>query len=144
MLNPSGLCECGCGEKTARSRKTQRGFAKGDPVRFVNGHQGKPPKGLSLGERLLRHCEIDPATSCWRRRLSGPNIYRYVKVDGRGVGIHVVAHQLWIGPIPEGYVVDHVYDRGCRYRDCFNPAHLEAVTGRENFLRGFRWRERPA
>jgi hypothetical protein len=36
--------------------------------------------------------------------------------------------------IPEGYEVDHVADV-CRYRDCANPAHLEAVPKLENLRR---------
>lgn len=45
---------------------------------------------------------------------------------------NVYAHRLSytenVGPIPDGYEVDHL----CRVTDCVNPAHLEAVTPREN------------
>lgn len=36
------------------------------------------------------------------------------------------------GSIPEGLQIDHL----CRVRHCVNPDHLEAVTSRENTLRG--------
>lgn len=39
-----------------------------------------------------------------------------------------VAHELFKGPIPKGYHVDHL----CRVPSCVNPDHLEAVTPREN------------
>ena len=39
------------------------------------------------------------------------------------------------GPIPEGWHVDHVWERGCRSRACFWPEHLEAVTPEENARR---------
>lgn len=36
------------------------------------------------------------------------------------------------GAIPEGLELDHT----CRRNNCINPFHLEAVTGRENVLKG--------
>lgn len=41
---------------------------------------------------------------------------------------HVVSHELFVGPIPDGYEVDHL----CRITWCCNPRHLEAVTPQEN------------
>lgn len=51
-------------------------------------------------------------------------------------GGKVLAHR-WsyvhhIGPIPDGMHLDHL----CRNTLCVNPDHLEAVTQRENTLRG--------
>jgi len=45
---------------------------------------------------------------------------------------HRVAYEMFVGPIPVGLVIDHL----CRNRSCVNPAHLEAVTQRENLARG--------
>ena len=38
-----GYCECGCGEKTKISPKgsTKRGWVKGEPRRFLQGHHVK-------------------------------------------------------------------------------------------------------
>lgn len=43
-----------------------------------------------------------------------------------------IAYELVVGCIPKGMVIDHL----CRTPACVNPAHLEAVTIRENTLRG--------
>lgn len=40
MSNPTGLCKCGCGQKTSLADKTNRtrGHAKGEHVDFIRGH----------------------------------------------------------------------------------------------------------
>lgn len=45
---------------------------------------------------------------------------------------HRVAYEQAHGPIPAGLEIDHL----CRNPLCVNPDHLEAVTHRENVLRG--------
>ncbi len=57
---------------------------------------------------------------------------------------HRYAYELFVGPIPDGFSIDHLchgWDRDCPggvtcpHRSCVNPAHLEAVTQGENVLR---------
>lgn len=50
---------------------------------------------------------------------------------------HRFAHELLVGPIPDGHEVDHL----CFVRACVNPAHLEAVTQAENKRRSVIRRE---
>jgi len=45
---------------------------------------------------------------------------------------HCIYYEIHVGSIPEGLDLDHL----CRVRSCVNPDHLEAVTRRENLLRG--------
>lgn len=56
---------------------------------------------------------------------------RYSKV----IAVHRLAYEVAVGAIPDGYVIDHVRERGCRFRDCIEPRHLEAVTQAENVAR---------
>ncbi|MAH47043.1 hypothetical protein CMI37_14545 [Candidatus Pacearchaeota archaeon] len=44
---------------------------------------------------------------------------------------HRIIVEYFKGPIPEGFVVDHL----CRRPDCVNPFHLEAVPADENLRR---------
>jgi hypothetical protein len=56
---------------------------------------------------------------------------------------HRYAYTLLVGPISDGFTIDHVKDRGCISTLCVKaiadehgPAHLEPVTMVENNLRG--------
>lgn len=49
-----------------------------------------------------------------------------------GCYAHRIAYELHVGRIPADFTVDHL----CRNRRCVNPDHLEAVSKRDNTLRG--------
>jgi hypothetical protein len=52
--------------------------------------------------------------------------------DGKNRLAHRWSYEHFKGPIPKGLELDHL----CRVRGCVNPDHLEAVTHKENVLRG--------
>jgi hypothetical protein len=56
----------------------------------------------------------------------------YGLTDGRSVGAHRASFALSGRTVQPGQQIDHL----CRNRRCVNPAHLEAVSHRENALRG--------
>lgn len=87
---------------------------------------------MSLAERLEAGTIREPS-GCWvwmgGRVSSG---YGAIKDRGKQLPVHRAAYELYVGPIPEGLVLDHL----CRNRPCWRPAHLEVVTQQVNTLRG--------
>ena len=81
---------------------------------------------LSVVERF--HAKVEKTDTCWLWTA-------FVDQDGYGkfwdgeqiTFAHRVAYRLFVGPIPDGYQVDHVKERGCSHRNCVRPDHLEAV-----------------
>ncbi|MFJ4107928.1 HNH endonuclease signature motif containing protein [Oerskovia enterophila] len=76
---------------------------------------------------------LDEDTGCWHwtgalNRHIGYGYFRQ-KIA------HRLSYELLVGPIPDGYQIDHL----CRVRDCINPDHLEAVTPEENNRRSDSW-----
>lgn len=77
--------------------------------------------------------KILPNTSCWE--WDGAilkNGYGQLKGVKKVEYAHRIAYALFYGPVPDGLVIDHL----CRNRGCVNPLHLEAVSNKENLLRG--------
>jgi hypothetical protein len=72
-------------------------------------------------------------SECWL--WLGPNNgngYGTINVLGKQSYVHRLMFIYYKGEIPEGKEIDHL----CRNRGCCNPEHMEAVTHRENMLRG--------
>ena len=55
---PPSYCECGCGQQAPLAKKTNaaKGWVKGQPLRFVHGHNRRKPRGLAA--ETIDH--IDP------------------------------------------------------------------------------------
>lgn len=70
---------------------------------------------------------------CWLYAKPDNNLgYGKFEVDGVHYRAHRVMYEAYKGEIPKGLHIDHL----CRVPPCINPDHLEAVTPRENILRG--------
>lgn len=93
---------------------------------------------MALADRF--DAKVLKTTTCWLwLGFVDKAGYARIREGGRETPVlyaHRYSHERFIGPIPDGFTVDHVAARGCTNRHCVNPAHLEAVTNRENGMRG--------
>lgn len=85
-----------------------------------------------LLRRFWSKVDVRPDGCWWWTGAIGASGYPHIKVDGKKQRAHRIAYELFAGPVPDGFDVDHL----CGVRKCVNPSHLEAVTHRENVLRG--------
>ena len=119
---------CGCGRKTnlAKQHAPSRGTVKGQPVRFIFGHQCR---------RSPHEYLVDPSTGCWVwQRAIKPEGYGYLNYQGKTTYAHRLFYERSRGPIEPGMDIDHL----CRNRACVNPDHMEVVPRAINAQRGAR------
>ena len=77
---------------------------------------------------------VDTTSDCWlwQRGKTTAGYGTFRAAGQRQVYAHRYAYQQVKGEIPGGLELDHL----CRTPACVRPDHLEAVTHRENMLRG--------
>lgn len=94
----------------------------------------------ALLARSIRH---ECGCRLWLGALKN-NGYGTISVNGKPRYAHRVSYTVFVGPIPDEHEIDHVAARGCRFRHCIEPTHLEPVKRRENLLRPNGWAGRHA
>jgi hypothetical protein len=82
-----------------------------------------------LAKRLANGLDSIPDDGCWVwQRVTNGVGYGMLRVGGKMVYAHRLAHELGVGPIPDGLHVLH----SCDNPRCINPAHLSAGTRSKN------------
>lgn len=87
-----------------------------------------------IRERIERWSVPVPESGCWLW-LGSIDRCGYGKMCNRRDReslAHRNSYRAFVGPIPQGLEIDHL----CKVRCCVNPLHLQAVTHRENVVRG--------
>src|SRR5215217_291434 len=84
-----GLCECGCGGKTAITRVTDRskGWVKGKPLRFPSGH-AVPSRPISGGSAYSYYHLSDLELGWVAGLLEGEEEERLLLYPRRSGGLH--------------------------------------------------------
>lgn len=94
---------------------------------------------LRLQERLLRNSYVDP-DGCWiwtgaKSKTSGYGLInvrikfnKYTRATHKRLSVHRVSYEIFYGPIPPGYTIDH----DCEKKLCIHPNCLKAMTSAEN------------
>ncbi len=99
---------------------------------MASKYDSSASRGLTLQQRFMAKVFYIPESGCW---YWGGHLdrdgYAKIHVKDRPAMAHAVAYRLFVGPVPEGKILDHT----CRNRECVNPAHQEPVTSRENTMR---------
>jgi len=103
----------------------------------------------ALVERFLERMVLGLPDQCWTwERPRTSHGYGLVIVVRQNVKLvvqtHLLSYELFVGSVPAKHEIDHTCHNGsgcsdgrkCVHRACYNPAHLEAVSHRENVLRG--------
>ena len=124
------LCECGCGGAAPLVKRTcaSKNLRKGDPLRFISGHNGTLKQTLTYFMANVLPLE----NGCWQW-TAGVNRKGYGVTQLHGVKHHAhkTIYLLHGESVPDGFHLDHL----CRNKICVNPAHMEPVTLLENVRR---------
>lgn len=104
----------------------------GGPLRDERGQMAPVPAYMRLDAFTDRDGPVPvhrpDLGQCWVWTQPTVRGYGYLRVGKRKVQAYRVNYERWVGPIPDGALINHV----CRTRRCVRPDHLEVASYSRN------------
>lgn len=133
----AGLCQCGCGMKTKPCPKTmtKRGWIKGQPMRYITGHNGKILDGLTASQRRRNKLRENGMCVACGSRPSGNRTLTCAKcAETKRIRRGIHSNGLLDACVRCGAPIDHdrpsKYCSRCRTRKCSVCGELFNFRGR--------------
>ncbi len=134
MIIEKGFCQCGCGRKTKIATKTinKRNQAKGQPIKFINGHNQRGDKSPRWAGGQTRFKDS-------YRRILRPSHPRADKYGYINEAI-LVAEKIFGKYLPDGAQVHHINkDKGDNRKEnlviCQNQGYHNLLHIRERAIK---------
>jgi plasmid maintenance system antidote protein VapI len=138
---PYGYCHCRCAELAplAPVNYAERGWVKGEPLKYIHGHRARlphatGPRADAFQKFWMKALPVDGPlpTPCfiWQGGLWS-NGYAKVSISGRTRLGHRLAYEL---ANATRLTTDQVVAHHCDHRACINPTHLFLTDAKGNAM----------
>lgn len=131
-LTPTNTATDRRGHRSCRECSRRRSSERWREKRDKDRERRAEHPGPTMLERFWSKVEKSETCWLWTGHTKSGTYGQFTLFPHHQMPAHRFAYITEVGAIPNGLVLDHL----CRNPRCVRPDHLEAVTQRENVLRG--------